>query len=131
MKDHYFISILLNHFNITISNAPPLYSTSNGQVERFHSTLAEIDRCQKLEGKLKDTVELILLATNKYNNSIHSVTNKKPMEMVHSKSAKFERGISRKIQLAQEKSLDHVNKDGTYIYALLRAQTPPLRCVSQ
>jgi len=36
------------------------------------------------------------------------------MEIVHSKSAEFERGISRKIQQAQEKSLDHVNKDRTY-----------------
>jgi len=26
-------SILLNHFNITIANAPPLHSTSNGEVE--------------------------------------------------------------------------------------------------
>jgi len=41
-------SILLNNFNICISNAPPLHSTSNGQVERFHSTLAEIARCLKI-----------------------------------------------------------------------------------
>jgi len=65
--------ILLNHFNITISNAPPLHSTSNNQVERFHGTLAEIARCLKLEGKLNDTVELILLVTNKYNNSVIEV----------------------------------------------------------
>jgi len=36
------------------------------------------------------------------------------MEIVHLKSAEFERGIIRKIQQAQEKSLDHVNKDRTY-----------------
>jgi len=36
------------------------------------------------------------------------------MEIVYSKSAEFERGISKKIQQAQEKSLDHINKDRTY-----------------
>jgi len=39
----------------------------------FHGTLAEIARCLKLEGKLNDTVELILLVTNKYNNSVIEV----------------------------------------------------------
>jgi len=99
-------SILLNHFNITIANAPPLHSTSNGQVERFNSTLAEI-------ANLNDTTELILLATNKYNNTIHSVTNEKPVQIVHSKSADFEMRISQKIQQAQKKTLDYVNKDRT------------------
>jgi len=66
--------ILLNHLNITIANAPPLHRTSNGQVERFHSILAEIARCLKPEGNLNDRTELILLATTKYNNTIHSVT---------------------------------------------------------
>jgi len=106
-------SILLNHFNITIANAPPLHSTSNGQVERFHSTLTEIARCLKLEGNLNDTTELILLATNKYNNTIHSVTNEKPVQIVHSKSADFEMRMSQKIQQAQKKTLDYVNKDRT------------------
>jgi len=106
-------SILLNHFNITIANAPPLHSTSNGQVERFHSTLAEIARCLKLEGNLNDTTELILLATNKYNNTIHTVTNEKPVQIVHSKSADFEMRMSQKIQQAQKKTLDYVNKDRT------------------
>jgi len=87
--------MLLNHFNITISNAPPLHSTSNGQVERFHSTLAEIARCLKLETDLNDTSEFILLAT-KYNNSIHLVTTVKPIEIIHSISEGFEGKIRKK-----------------------------------
>jgi len=64
-------SILLNNFNICISNAPPLHSTSNGQVKRFHSTLAEIARCLKILKQINDTAEVILLATTKYNRTIH------------------------------------------------------------
>ena len=34
------IKNILQSFNIEIANAPPFHSVSNGQVERFHSTLA-------------------------------------------------------------------------------------------
>lgn len=61
------MSLLNNRFNVQIANAPPLHSTSNGQVERFHSTLAEIARCLKIEKHLNDTVELILQSTIEYN----------------------------------------------------------------
>jgi len=107
-------SILLNNFNINIANSTPLHSTSNGQVERFHSTLAEIARCLKIEKQLNDTAEVILLATTKYNRTIHSVTNKTPIKIIHSRSAEFETEISTKIQQAQEKRLDQINKDRIY-----------------
>ncbi len=68
----------------------------------------------KLENNLIDTTEIIVLATNKYNKSIHSVTNEKPIDILHSKSAEFEAEISKKIQQAQEKTLEHVNKDRTH-----------------
>jgi len=53
-------------------------------VERFHSTLAEIARCLKIERGIKDTVELILLVTIEYNKTIHSITNKRPIDVIHS-----------------------------------------------
>jgi len=40
-------------------NAPPLYSLSNGQVERFHSALAEIARCLKLDKKTNIKARLV------------------------------------------------------------------------
>jgi len=58
IKSETIKSLLSNQFNIEIVNAPPHHSTSNGQVERFHSTLAEIARCLKIERRIKDTVEL-------------------------------------------------------------------------
>ena len=42
----------------------PLHSSSNGQIERLHSTIGEIARCIKLERRIIDTTELIQLATN-------------------------------------------------------------------
>lgn len=42
-------AMLSNYFGVRISNAPPLHSVSNGQVERFHSTLLELARCLKID----------------------------------------------------------------------------------
>lgn len=66
--------------------ADPLHSSSNGQVEQFHSTLTEIARCLKLEKEISDTVELILRATVKYDSTLHSVTHKKPVDILHTGS---------------------------------------------
>ena len=63
-------------------NAPPLHSCSNGQVERFHGTLADIARSFKLEKMSDDTAELILRATIAYNRSIHSVTSQTPIDAI-------------------------------------------------
>lgn len=65
-------SLLKNNYNINVENAPPLHSSSNGQVERFHSTLSEIARWLKMDKKINETVELILRATGEYNKTIHS-----------------------------------------------------------
>ena len=71
------LKTLLNNSNINIVNSPPLHSTSNGQVERFHSTMGEIARCLKLERQIMDTTELIMQATLEYNRTVHSVIGKK------------------------------------------------------
>ncbi|XP_070132574.1 uncharacterized protein [Drosophila bipectinata] len=46
-------SLLKNQYSIDVINAPPLHSSSNGQVERFHSTLAEIARSSKTTRRLE------------------------------------------------------------------------------
>lgn len=75
-----YIQELLNRYGIQMSNTPPEHSSSNGQVERFHSTLAELARCIKGERQISDTSELIYLATIEYNKTIHSVTQEKPID---------------------------------------------------
>jgi len=42
---------LKNRYDIHIVNAPRLHSSSNGQVERIHSTPTEIARCIKIDKK--------------------------------------------------------------------------------
>jgi len=75
IKSETIKTLLRNQFNIQIVNAAPHHSTSNGQEERYHSTLAKIARYLKIERGIKDTVELILLATIEYKKTIDSVTN--------------------------------------------------------
>jgi len=49
LKSHTIVSMLCNNFGVRIINAPPLHRTSNGQVERFHSTWLELARCIKID----------------------------------------------------------------------------------
>jgi len=107
-------SMLNNNFGIVISKAPPLHSLSNGQVERFHGTLGDIARSYKLETQVEDTVENILLATIKYNRSIHSVTSQRPIGVIHAASKSSSVQIKEKIASAQQKKLDQINKKRDY-----------------
>jgi len=96
-------SILTGNFEISIANSPPLHSTSNGTVERFHSTLAEIARSLKIDRKLDDTIDIVLLETIEYNKTIHSVTGKKPDEIIYSTPNELEIEIKERIQKAKKK----------------------------
>ena len=105
------ITTLLHSYGITIANAPPLHSSSNGQVERFHSTLSEIARCFKIDKNIEDTVELILKATVEYNKTIHSVTGKTPLEIIHSISPQINETIKQKLIDAQTHLLATHNRN--------------------
>jgi len=95
--------MLKNHFGVRISNAPPLHTVSNGQVELFHSTLVELARCLKIDKGISDTVELILLATSRYNKSIHSVIDKRPADVVMAQSSDPQYEIQDRIRQAQDR----------------------------
>jgi hypothetical protein len=64
-----------------IFTTPPHKSEANGQVERFHSTLTEIIRCLKAEGVPQNFKLLLKRCINEYNETFHSVTNKKPIDL--------------------------------------------------
>jgi len=64
-------------------HADPRHSTSNGQIERAHSTLTEIARCIKDELNLVDYSEIIIKAAQKYNMTIHSITNQRPYDILY------------------------------------------------
>lgn len=109
LKSETIMSLLRDQFNVKVENAAPLHSTSNGQVERFHSTLSEIARCLKLEKKMESTVDLILLATIKYNRTIHSITNKRPIDIFQFSSSELREEIKEKISKAQQTVLNRNN----------------------
>lgn len=104
-------TLLKNHFGIDIVNAPPLHSSSNGQVERFHSTLAELARCMKLDRRINDTIELIMLATAEYNKSFHSVTGKKPIDVIAFSCPDQIKQIADRLVKAQQVQLERHNED--------------------
>lgn len=90
-------------------NAPPLQSCSNGQVERFQGTLADIARAFKLEKIFNDTVELILRATAGHNRSIHSIMNQTPIDIIHAASSELRQTIKKKNAKAQHDSIERAN----------------------
>lgn len=88
-----------------------MHSESNGQVERFHSTLLEIARCVRVQQSIDDMVDLLLLSTGKYNNSVHSVTGRKPIDVLYALRQDIVDDVKRKLQGAQEKTLKTVNAE--------------------
>lgn len=73
--------MMRDQLGIQIFKAPPYKSSVNGQIERFHSTLAEIMRCLKTKQVHRSFDELLYSAVCEYNFTIHSVTKKRPLEI--------------------------------------------------
>jgi len=93
---------------INLYFADPRHSTSNGQIERAHSTLTEIARCIKDELNLVDYSEIIIQAAQEYNMTIHSITNQRPYDILYNKIEHDT--ITQLLKQAQEKMLDSHNK---------------------
>jgi len=73
--------MLEDQLKISVHTTAPYASTSNGQVERFHSTLSEILRCLKKDNGSMVFEDLLFQAVQEYNKSIHSVTKEKPIDI--------------------------------------------------
>lgn len=76
--------IVLNYIKslgIEIYLTPGQKSEVNGIIERVHSTIIEIFRCMQLEFPELTLKEIINIAVDKYNNTIHSVTKMKPNDI--------------------------------------------------
>ena len=74
-------SFLRDNFNLKQHFVPTLHSESNGQIERFHSTLMEIARCLRDSLKTTSIITIVNNAVRKYNETIHSVTEEKPVNL--------------------------------------------------
>lgn len=72
----------LDFYKIILHIGTPNNPNSMGIVERFHSTIIEIYRLAKHEQNNLDACSLMTYAITTYNNTIHSVTNLTPFEVV-------------------------------------------------
>lgn len=105
---------LIQRQQIEIYYCTPRHSITNGQIERAHSTLVEIARCIKSEYSLVDEVECFYKAAKKYNETIHSVTEHKPFEILFNKVDHI--NVPSKLKTAQEKMLKRNKPNGIRNY---------------
>lgn len=125
------MSMLKDELKISVYKAPPYKSEINGQIERFHSTIAEIMRCLKVDGISRTFEELLERSINEYNHSIHSTTNKKPVELFYGRSSnanpatieKVRQDNIKKIQNKQIKDIEQHNKKRSQIKNYNKGQT--------
>lgn len=101
------VKAIFQRKNISHTLAPIRHSTSNAQVERFHRTLIEMGRCLA-EQKSEEFENIIMDTVYEYNNTIHSVTGAKPIDVFYHQE-NFPK-ISETIKNAQKKMLKQVNK---------------------
>ena len=112
-NDATFISQTVQSFyrqkNINFVTTPVSHSTTNGQVERIHSTVLEIANSLAKQNEC-DTVDELFNAVTQYNNTIHSVTKYKPIAIFFNKGIDFN-VVKNNLQLNQEKTLKYHNKN--------------------
>ena len=103
-----------DHFGANIFITTPIHSTTNGQIERFHSTLTEIATFLRIDDPIADSLETILLATAKYNRTIHSTTKATPIDIVHSASEDLRKSVHLRLSDKQKSDLTYHNRNRTY-----------------
>lgn len=83
-KEAVFVSnssrVVYRKYKIMHIMTPIQHSTSNGEVERTHSTLIELIRCLSTQNNSNSTEE-IFNAVKAYNETIHSVINERPIDV--------------------------------------------------
>lgn len=95
--------------NINFVITPVSHSTTNGQVERIHSTILETANSLAKQNTC-ETVDEIFNAVTQYNSTIHSVTKFKPCEVFFNIAGIDFNEVKNNIQRNQEKTLNFHNK---------------------
>lgn len=118
----------LQTLGIKLYNTPTQKSEVNGQVERFHSTFLEIYRCLKTEYPTFKDTELVPITVDRYNNSVHSVTNRKPVDIFFNRTSRtnYQGLVDFKQQTLEDvKGLIAFNQESTNFYKN-KLRTKPL-----
>lgn len=103
--------LLKSSFGAAVFAVPPLQSSTNGQIERFHSTLTEIASCICLEQSSMDTEEVILMVTLKYNRTIHSSLKLRPIDIINASSPEFRNLVKNRLLSTQRADLEYHNRN--------------------
>lgn len=99
---------IYDKYKITHITTPAQHSTSNGSVERTHSTLIELIRCLCKQNNTASSDE-VFNAVKAYNDTIHSVIGQRPTDVNRNPNKYTD--ISKNIELNQKKILDYHNKN--------------------
>lgn len=103
------IECLYRRKNINHVTTPVSHSTTNGTVERIHSTILEIANTLAKQN-VCDTVDEIFNAVTEYNRTIHSVTKFRPFDVFFNHTSIDFNIVKNNIQQNQEKILKSHNK---------------------
>lgn len=95
-------------YKIIHVTTPIQHSISNAQIERAHSTLIELIRCLAKQNNSTSSDE-IFNAVRAYNNTIHSVTGERPVD-VHQNPGNYP-NISEKLRVNQSRLLQYHNQN--------------------
>lgn len=95
--------------NIKVHFTSPRSHTGNALIERVHGTLNEHLRIFEVQKSDLTPIEKLLLAAEKYNNSIHSVTQEKPINFIKSKINNFN-VIKERLEDYKNKTINKLNE---------------------
>jgi transposase InsO family protein len=123
------IRIFFRNLDINLHFIPAGHSESNGQIERVHSTMVEIIRCKNKDWNDYTPNQKIQIAADLYNNSIHSITKFKPVDLFFAATSavSLEEIIKEKndlFKMIQEKIKEKQVKDLSKYKANFKILTP-------
>lgn len=95
--------------NIVLTTTPVSHSTTNGQVERIHSTILEIANSLAKQNTTESDEE-IFNAVMQYNDTIHSVTKFRPNEVFFNATTEILNTVKNNLELNQIQTLKYHNK---------------------
>lgn len=104
------IKDFLRQENIQAHFTSPRSHTGNSDIERVHGTLNEHLRILEIESPNLNSVEKVLLATEKYNSSIHSTTQEKPLDFINNRVESIER-VKQRMLYKKHKTIGRLNKN--------------------
>lgn len=103
------IKDFLRQENIEVHFTSPRSHTGNSPIERVHGTLNEHLRILEAQKSKLTPLEKVLFATEKYNESIHSVTLEKPIDFLRNKIADLN-VIRRRLEDRKQKIIGKLNE---------------------